>query len=142
MKNLVKMTLSGLVLATQLVVHSIVQAQGLPDAQNINGVLLMSGGIGGEESNAMLELGQKWPLTLEFSQDHPERPLWVADIKVKVMQGKKIIVETLSDGPILLLNLEPGSYLMEFDYDGRPLRQTIKIENGKHHRVSIRWPKK
>jgi hypothetical protein len=114
-----------------------------PELKMVNGIQLMSGGIGSEESEMLIELGKKWPLTLQFAQDHPQRPLWVADVKVKVYDNtKKLILETLSEGPIFLINLNPGTYAFEFNYDGRPLRQTIRIDGGQHAKLNITWPKK
>ena len=114
-----------------------------PELKIVNGIQLTSGGIGSEESEMLIELGKKWPLTLQFAQDHPERPLWVADVNVKVYDNsKKLILEALSEGPIFLINLNPGTYAFEFNYDGRPLRQTIRIDSGKHAKLTITWPKK
>ena len=114
-----------------------------PELKIVNGIQLTSGGIGSEESEMLIELGKKWPLTLQFAQDHSERPLWVADVNVRIYNtDKKLILETLSDGPILLINLNPGTYAFEFNYDGRPLRQTIRIESGKRVKLNITWPKK
>ncbi|MFM6962332.1 MAG: hypothetical protein ACKOXE_07290, partial [Polynucleobacter victoriensis] len=46
----------------------------VPESKNYQGIQYITGGIGSEESEAMLELGKKWPLVLEFSQAHPQRP--------------------------------------------------------------------
>lgn len=113
----------------------------VPDSQNYQGIQYITGGIGSEESDAIIELGKKWPLTLEFSQDHPQRSLWVADVAVKITNAKhKVIFNVISDGPILIVNLEPGSYEMDFMYDKRPLKRKIKIEEGKPQKLSIAWP--
>lgn len=113
----------------------------VPDSQNYQGIQYISGGIGSEESDAILELGKKWPLTLEFSQNHQQRPLWVADVAVKITnQKRKVIFSTISEGPILLINLEPGSYEMDFIFENRPLKRKVKIEEGKPQKLSIAWP--
>ena len=113
----------------------------IPDSQNYEGIQYITGGIGSEESGAIIELGKKWPLTLEFSQDHPQRSLWVADVQVKITnQKQKVIFNAISEGPILLINLEPGTYNMEFMLEKRPLKRKIKIEEGKPQKIAVAWP--
>ena len=87
----IRTPLSHVLLSACLVLFSslsLAQAE-IPEAKVSQGIEYISGGIGSEESDAMLALGKKWPLVLEFSQDHPQRPLWVADVKVKILDQKK-----------------------------------------------------
>ncbi len=101
----------------------------------------MTGGIGSEESDAMLSLGKKWPLTLEFAQDHSQRPLWVADVQVKITNSnKKVIFEALSDGPIMLIELPAGQYEIEAKFEERTLKRKVKLEKNKSVKLPILWP--
>jgi hypothetical protein len=121
---------------------SIAHAQGeIPDSKRYQDIQYISGGIGSEESDAMLLLGKKWPLTLEFAQDHPQRPLWVADVQVKITNSKKkVIFDALSDGPIMLIELPSDQYEIEAKFEERPLKRKIKLEQGKPVRLPIIWP--
>ncbi|MEY4557835.1 MAG: hypothetical protein RLY42_1011, partial [Pseudomonadota bacterium] len=119
---------------------SLAQAE-IPEAKVSQGIEYISGGIGSEESDAMLALGKKWPLVLEFSQDHPQRPLWVADVKVKILdQKKKVIFEALSDGPIMLLKMTAGKYDAEYTFEGKVLKRSLVVEEGKFQKQSVVWP--
>jgi hypothetical protein len=114
----------------------------IPDAKVSQGIEYISGGIGSEESDALLALGKKWPLVLEFSQDHPQRPLWVADVTVKIMdQKKKVIFEALSEGPIMLLKINPGKYDAEYSFEGKVLKRSLVIEDAKFQKQSVVWPR-
>jgi hypothetical protein len=114
----------------------------IPDAKVSQGIEYISGGIGSEESDALLALGKKWPLVLEFSQDHPQRPLWVADVTVKIMdQKKKVIFEALSEGPIMLLKINPGKYDAEYSFEGKVLKRSLVIEDTKFQKQSVVWPR-
>jgi hypothetical protein len=114
----------------------------IPDAKVSQGIEYISGGIGSEESDALLSLGKKWPLVLEFSQDHPQRPLWVADVTVKIMdQKKKVIFEALSEGPIMLLKINPGKYDAEYSFEGKVLKRSLVIEDAKFQKQSVVWPR-
>ena len=113
----------------------------IPEAKVAQGIEYISGGIGSEESDALLALGKKWPLVLEFSQDHPQRPLWVADVTVKILdQKKKVVFEALSDGPIMLLKMTPGKYDAEYSFEGKVLKRTLLVEDGKFQKQSVVWP--
>ena len=113
----------------------------IPEAKVAQGIEYISGGIGSEESDALLSLGKKWPLVLEFSQDHPQRPLWVADVTVKILdQKKKVVFEALSDGPIMLLKMTAGKYDAEYSFEGKVLKRTLVVEEGKFQKQSIVWP--
>jgi hypothetical protein len=124
-------------------IAAIAQAD-IPELQINQGIEYLSGGIGSEESEAILALGPKWPLTLEFSQAHAERPLWVADVSVKVVNLKtqKIIFTGLSDGPIMLINLPTGQYQLKLEFEGRPINKQIKVDADKPQKLSIAWPAK
>jgi len=136
-------SLSRVLLSTCLVLFSglsLAQVD-IPDAKVSQGIEYISGGIGSEESDAMLVLGKKWPLVLEFSQDHPQRPLWVADVTVKILdQKKKIVFEALSDGPIMLLKMNPGKYDAEYSFEGKVLKRSLVVEEGKFQKQSVVWP--
>jgi hypothetical protein len=114
----------------------------IPEAKISQGIEYISGGIGSEESDAMLALGKKWPLVLEFSQDHPQRPLWVADVTVKILdQKKKVVFEALSEGPIMLLKISGGKYDAEYSFEGKVLKRSLAIEEGKFQKQSVIWPR-
>ena len=131
-----------LIAAVIFTVSSVSFAQAdVPESKNYQGIQYITGGIGSEESEAMLELGKKWPLVLEFSQAHPQRPLWVADVTVKIIdQKKKVVFDAMSDGPILLVDLAPGTYELQLVFEGRSLKKSVKVEEGKSSKLSVTWP--
>lgn len=139
----IRTPLSHVLLSACLVLFSslsLAQAD-IPEAKVSQGIEYISGGIGSEESDAMLALGKKWPLVLEFSQDHPQRPLWVADVKVKILdQKKKLVFEALSDGPIMLLKMTAGKYDAEYTFEGKVLKRSLVVEEGKFQKQSVVWP--
>lgn len=139
----IRTPLSHVLLSACLVLFSslsLAQAE-IPEAKVSQGIEYISGGIGSEESDAMLALGKKWPLVLEFSQDHPQRPLWVADVKVKILdQKKKLVFEALSDGPIMLLKMTAGKYDAEYTFEGKVLKRSLVVEEDKFQKQSVVWP--
>ena len=142
--TVIRAPLSGNLLSICLVLFSslsLAQVE-IPEAKITQGIEYISGGIGSEESDAMLALGKKWPLVLEFSQDHPQRPLWVADVTVKIMDQKKMVVfEALSEGPIMLLKITAGKYDAEYSFEGKVLKRSLVVEEGKFQKQSVVWPR-
>ena len=140
----IRTPLSRVLLSICLVLFSslsLAQAE-IPDAKVSQGIEYISGGIGSEESDAMLALGKKWPLVLEFSQDHPQRPLWVADVTVKILDlKKKVVFEALSDGPIMLLKMTAGKYDAEYTFEGKVLKRSLVVEEDKFQKQSVVWPR-
>lgn len=140
----IRTPLSRVLLSICLVLFSslsLAQAE-IPDAKVSQGIEYISGGIGSEESDAMLALGKKWPLVLEFSQDHPQRPLWVADVTVKILDQKKnVVFEALSDGPIMLLKMTAGKYDAEYTFEGKVLKRSLVVEEDKFQKQSVVWPR-
>jgi hypothetical protein len=141
--TVIRAPLSGVLLSICFVLFSslsLAQAN-IPEAKIAQGIEYISGGIGSEESDAMLALGKKWPLVLEFSQDHPQRPLWVADVTVKIMDQKKMVVfEALSEGPIMLLKMNAGKYDAEYSFEEKVLKRSLMVEEGKFQKQSVVWP--
>ena len=135
---------TGILLTLYLSVTSVMaQTTGLlPETKNSNGLMYMTGGIGSEESEAMQELGKKWPLLIEFSQDHPQRALWISDVQIKLSKkgSKTPLLEIITEGPILLIDLPAGEYTLDANFEGRPLKRNFKIEAAKANRLNLMWP--
>lgn len=137
---LLSYTLASILISLTMATSALAQAD-IPESQNYEGIQFITGGIGSEESDAILELGKKWPLTLEFAQDHPDRPLWVADVTLKITNSKrKVVLKAISDGPIMLLNLPADQYEIEAVFEGRTIKRKIKLEENKSIRFPIIWP--
>lgn len=132
--------LASILISLTMPTSALAQAD-IPESQNYEGIQFITGGIGSEESDAMLELGKKWPLTLEFAQDHPARPLWVADVTLKITNSKrKVVFKAISDGPIMLLNLPADQYELEAVFEGRTIKRKIKLEENKFIKLPMIWP--
>jgi hypothetical protein len=132
--------LASVLISLTMPTSALAQAD-IPESQNYEGIQFITGGIGSEESDAMLELGKKWPLTLEFAQDHPARPLWVADVTLKITNSKrKVVFKAISDGPIMLLNLPADQYELEAVFEGRTIKRKIKLEENKFIKLPMIWP--
>ncbi|MCE7505392.1 carboxypeptidase regulatory-like domain-containing protein [Polynucleobacter sp. IMCC30063] len=113
----------------------------LPDARTINGIRFITGGIGSDVSKAMQAEAKQWPLLLEFSQaDGQAKPAWVAGVKVVISDAKNApLLETVCDGPLMLVKLPPGSYSIAAFYNGMAQNRTLVIAKDVPQRIVITW---
>ncbi|MCE7527977.1 carboxypeptidase regulatory-like domain-containing protein [Polynucleobacter sp. IMCC 30228] len=113
----------------------------LPDARTINGIRFITGGIGSDVSKAMQAEAKQWPLLLEFSQaDGQAKPAWVAGVKVVISDAKNApLLETVCDGPLMLVKLPPGSYSIAASYNGMAQNRTLVIAKDMPQRIVITW---
>lgn len=113
----------------------------LPPVQQTGGVVHLSGGIGLDESSAIEAESKKWPLTLLFAIKSQQRAVYTADVQVRLLDGRgRVLLETTSDGPYLLLKLAPGPYVIEASLQGKTLRQKVQLKPDSPARIVLVWP--
>jgi hypothetical protein len=86
--------------------------------------IVWNGGITSEERATAPTTGTKLVFFIESGS-------FLSDVKVRVkdMQGK-VLVDTLSEGPWLILNLPAGQYSVRAEVDGSAQGGVITIEEG------------
>ncbi|WP_251368759.1 carboxypeptidase-like regulatory domain-containing protein [Polynucleobacter sp. MWH-Braz-FAM2G] len=133
-------TLLKIIFAVQMIaMGSWVLAQ-VPDTQRSQGIAYISGGVGQDETTAILTEAKQWPLTLELSQIENGRGVWIFGATIKVIDSKKqTIFDAQADGPYMLINLEPGDYAIEASYQGVVQKRAISIKAGASQKISIFW---
>ena len=72
--------------AVCILTSSLVCAQ-IPDTQYSKGISYISGGVGEEESQAILAEAKQWPLLLELSQLENGRGVWIFGAKIKILNS-------------------------------------------------------
>jgi hypothetical protein len=113
-------------------------AQILP-TQHSNSISYISGGVGEEETVAILAEAKQWPLLLELSQIENGRGVWIFGANIKVMSGKKTVFDAQADGPYMLINLESGDYMIQASYQGVVQSRSVNIKANSSQKISIFW---
>lgn len=135
MKSLVKFFL----LVAGTVIFSVGHAQ-IPDTQYSQGISYVSGGVGEEESQAILSEAKQWPLLLELSQLENGRGVWIFGAKIKILNSQnQVIFDAQADGPYILINLNAGQYQVEASYQGVVLKRSINIQGSTPQKLAIFW---
>lgn len=114
----------------------------LPQVQSAGKVEYMTGGVGEDESTAMLAQARHWPLTVEFAQKAGTRAEWMAgvDVTVSDTHGRTLLHAT-SDGPLLLARLAPGDYTVRGVAEGRTIEHKVHIAPREPARTVLVWPR-
>jgi hypothetical protein len=112
----------------------------IPDTQRSEGIAYISGGVGEEETNAILSEAKQWPLLLELSQIENGRGVWIFGAQIKVIDShKKAIFDAQADGPYMLINLESGDYQIQASYQGVEQKRSVSVKAGTPQKIVIFW---
>lgn len=97
--------------------------------QQSNGVPYLSGGAGIQERNQMRAMEGQFPLQIEFSGKAGE---YGVAKQVRVFNGSGQVVAIPDAGPLVMVQLPPGRYTVEADFDGSVQRRTVDVGRGGH----------
>lgn len=128
--------LSAAALALALAVPALSAA--LPQPKTEHGVTYLSGGIGEDESAAMKAEAKNYPLSVVFSAGKYGEYLAHVPVKITDRSGK-VVLDTVSKGPILLVRLAPGRYTVTATRDGKTLRQAVEVKAKGDTPVAMHW---
>ena len=135
MKTFFKHTITSLF----LIVSGFAFAQ-IPDTQHSEGIAYISGGVGEEESAAILAEAKQWPVLLEMSQLENGRGVWIFGAQIKITnQEQKTIFNAQADGPYMLINLAPGSYQVIGSYQGVEQKRNLIVKADSSQKLNIFW---
>ncbi|GAB2890478.1 carboxypeptidase-like regulatory domain-containing protein [Uliginosibacterium flavum] len=132
-----------LVLSGVLITHLALAAElpaNLPAPTTRGAVTFVSGGIGLDESTAMKAAEKDYPLTLEFVVKTASTSGYTSDVKVLLADHNgKTLLDTVSNGPFLLVKLPPGNYRLEASKDGQTKLRQVDVRAGSHQKILIEW---
>lgn len=133
--------LAALAAAAALVGGGTAWAAPLPPVRTEGAVSYVSGGVSKDSTAAFEAAAKQWPAMLEFAvRDHPVDS-YLANVKVRVLDGQgRAVLRTVSDGPFLLARLAPGRYDVMATFGGKTLDGTLHVKAGEHARQVFVWP--
>ena len=134
-------TLLSIIILSLLITLSVSVNAQIPNTQYANNISYIAGGIGVEESTAMVAESKNWPLMLEFSQiDKNGWGTWIASVRVTIFDGaKQEVFNTICDGPMLLINLISGPYEIVAVYDSVSQKKSAIIQKNNPQKIAIYW---
>jgi len=119
----------------------IAYAQSLPaPLAGAAGASFYSGGIGADEARLIKSDAKNHRLALEFLETQGNAVVYSAGEQVIITDDRgRIIVNALSDGPLMMVDLAPGTYHISAANDGRIQRRTVEISRAAHVRLAFQW---
>jgi len=140
MKSTGKLLIGALALGLALpAAAATITRSALPQPRTENGIAYMSGGIGETEAAAMKEEAKHYSLSMVFSADKDNE--YLADIRVTIKdKAGKEVLNTVSDGPIMLVKLPAGKYRVAADAKGKTLHRTVRVSATGERQLNFHWP--
>lgn len=112
---------------------------GLPEAKTQGSITYVSGGIGSDEAAAMKQEQSRYPLSLIFSEGARGEYLAQIQVTIKSKDGKTLL-QTVADGPIMLVRLPAGDYRIDAQAEGRTLEREAKVRATGDTQLAFNWP--
>ena len=117
------------------------QAQ-LPALQHYGSVEYLTGGFGQDESTALKEAMEQYPLALTFASSAEGRSAYVSGVRVVIRDRDDVTVLNVeSEGPYLLARLPAGQYQIFATYRHKTLPRHITLSSSETTRVVFDWPR-
>ncbi|SDC30305.1 hypothetical protein [Paraburkholderia lycopersici] len=110
---------------------------GMPQVQQQGAVSYVSGGVGLDESKALLGAQHEWPLSLRFTGRGGE---YLADVHVQITDSHGAsVLDTTSRGPYMLVRVRPGRYNVHVSHAGVDKTSTVTVGSNGSARASFIW---
>ena len=113
----------------------------LPSVKAEGTVAYLSGGIGDDEEIEIRRAAKDYGVLLEFTE--VERGTvhgrWSSDVKVTVKSGANVLLSRTTEGPLMLMRLKPGSYLIEAYRGGVKQNKRIEVKANALVRERFFW---
>lgn len=104
-------------------------------------VSFVSGGVGGDERDAMRAMRKDYNLSLLFSLEGSGE--YLSDVRVSINDARgKNLLETVADGPMFFAKLDPGRYVIKVQQNGQAIKKNISIDDEQSVFLSFNWPQK
>ncbi|HEX8874988.1 MAG TPA: hypothetical protein VF780_10205 [Nitrosospira sp.] len=145
MKAAIKIIVSAsIMLVSVFSTLSFAQEEGsspLPPVQSQGKTEFLTGGVGKDESDAILHVANTWPLTLELSKAAAPRAEYISDVQITIKdKSRNTVLDINAEGPYVLVKLPPGKYSLDAVFESKTLHRNINIEKGHNQRISLMWP--
>jgi hypothetical protein len=113
-------------------------SEGIVSGQTEQGYRFMTGGVGTEERDEMMQLANQYNLALSFAARSGQ---YLSDVNVMITDSKgREIVNTISAGPLFYAELPRGRYNVKVSYGTRTEEiRDLEIESGQLVSKVFHW---
>ena len=102
-----------------------------------SGVMYVSGGIGTDAVDLLKSMQRDFNLKMVLADKAGE---YLSDVRVTITDiGGRVLLDAVTEGPLLMAKLPAGRYRVDATFDGRPKRQNIAVTTNKLTSVGFQW---
>ncbi|WP_051243229.1 carboxypeptidase regulatory-like domain-containing protein [Azohydromonas australica] len=95
------------------------------------------GGAGAASQQAMRQAASQYGLGMTFATRNGD---YVADVDVVIRDQKgHQVVSTVSEGPMMLVDLPGGRYQVEATYQGQEQQRQVTVPESGHRQLVMHW---
>jgi hypothetical protein len=96
--------------------------------------------VGRDQHSAIQHEATNYPLEMKFLRSGKGSAEYTAGIPVTIKdQTGKVVLDTRSNGPLMLAKLPDGKYTIKAEEAGKSELRQVTIAQGKHRTVVFRW---
>jgi hypothetical protein len=95
-----------------------------PEPQQYNGMQVVNGGASYEEVAAIKRIAPQYKLRVEVSGRGGN---WYVADRLRVVKGSEIVAEIPDAGPWLLIDVPPGRYTLEGEFEGHLVKRNVTV---------------
>ena len=96
-----------------------------------------SGGVGLDESHALIREQAHWPLSLRFTGPTSD---YLSDVHVRIADAKDTeVLKTDAMGPYMLVKLPPGHYTVYARYKDSEKKQGVTVAGNGKAKADFHW---
>ncbi|HSC78893.1 MAG TPA: carboxypeptidase-like regulatory domain-containing protein [Chitinolyticbacter sp.] len=97
----------------------------------------VSGGVGEEELASLQAVKPQYNLQLMTTEKSGD---YLAGVKVAIQDGKgQTVLDTVTTGPYLFVQLPDGHYQLSADYDGKVVKRAVSVRGQKARTLHLTW---
>lgn len=126
---------AALGLSTALVVSAQTSLADLPEPQRFGSVSVVNGGVDLDEAERLRRLSPQYPLSIVFSVRDGNYA--VAD-NFTIRRDGQPVAEVPNAGPWLLVDLPPGRYTLQAEFEGQVVERPLTVGSQKRG-STVHW---
>ena len=107
--------------------------------QEVNGITFVSGGIGRESREDLAQREKSYNFKLVTTLEGSGRFVSGARVVLARAGGEKLLEHT-TDGPLMLISLPAGAYVLSATFRGLTHTRKIQVRADRLHIEQMRWP--
>lgn len=97
----------------------------------------VTGGVGADEQAQMEQLRSQFNLRILTARRKSGD--FLADARVSISRGSETVLQALMTGPLMLIQLPPGSYRVTVAAEGKEVERPVTIGRGERRELYLYW---